>query len=759
MKRILLVLTFVLIGVMMIKAQFSLGEQPAFPGAEGFGRYTTGGRPQGETTATVYHVTTLDDNSSYGSLRYALTRSGNRIVVFDVSGTIHLKSDLKIQNDNLTVLGQTAPGDGICVADYPVTISASNVIIRYIRFRLGVVGAKSKAASDPKYDGDDALSSSHHDDKIESNIIIDHCSVSWSTDECASFYGNTDFTMQYCIISESLRKSVHGKGAHGYGGIWGGESASYHHNLLIHHDSRNPRFDHDYVSTQKGPIDYVNNVLYNWGQTNSTYGGESGDGSPKYINMINNYYKPGPATKSSIKTRLLNPTTSCTNCLAPNDYYTPTGSISPGMFYIKGNYMYGSTAVTEDNLCDAAIDPDANVSYADWKANYATSERETSSDYDFDQYNVISMHSAENAFVKVLKYAGASYQRDDLDKRLRWEALKGIAYFEGSSGDSRSKNGIIDTPDDVGGYPDLKDTGTLTDTDKDGIPDEWETAHGLNPNNATDALTFTICENDPNNMNGVRYTNLEVYANYLVQDITQYERADATETFEEYYPLGLKTLDPEPDFPSEPDFVLPDIPDTGSDLFNASKATTDKNVDIEGKACTLGGSANPSGSSDTYIKLRTNSDWVFTAKDGYKLTGISIMAYQHPNNNGTTAEIKISSLTVDGGPNLLDADVALPQQSAGTTANLNRADLDAANNITVKFTNNVPSSGSPTPQQQCFATVTVFYEKQSTGIEVVNAATNVKTPASAYYYNLQGQRVAPGTKGIVIYKGMKFFNP
>lgn len=723
--------------IFVAEAQFEYS--PAFPGAEGFGRYTSGGRDE-DGGFSVYHVTSLED-SGPGTFRFGAATAGKKIIVFDVSGTIHLQSALKIQG-NKTILGQTAPGDGICLADYPVSIGGSNVIIRYMRFRMG----------DIKGVEDDALSSSHHDDSKLSNIMIDHCSVSWSTDECASFYGNINFTMQYCIISESLRVSVHGKGTHGYGGIWGGQNASFHHNLIIHHDSRNPRFDHDYVSTLKGPIDYVNNVLYNWGG-NSTYGGESAQNSTsRYINMINNYYKPGPATKW--KTRLLNPTTICSNCTSA-DPHTAT----PGKFYITGNYMYGSPEVTNDNLCDAAIDPDQNgISYATWKANYATSTRAISTSYDFDEYNVISMHAAEKAFDKVLKYAGASYQRDDLDKRLRWEALKGIAYFKGSKG---SENGIIDTQSDVGGWPELKQADKPTDTDNDGIPDEWETAHGLNPNNASDALTFTICENDPNNTKDVKYTNLEVYANYLVQDITQYERADATETFEEYYPLGLKTLDPEPDFPSEPDFVLPDIPDAGNDVFNSSKATT-KNEDISGTSCTLGGGANPSGTDGTYLKFRTNADWVFTVKDGYKITGIDIKAYQHGNNTSTESVINMTSLTADGGANMLDSDVSLPLYvNKSNPASVTFSELSVTNNITVKFTNDVKraESDEKSAQTQCYAIVTLAYEKIETGIEVVNAATNVKAETPAYYYNLQGQRVAPGTKGIVIYKGMKYFNP
>lgn len=737
MKKVLLIAVLAIANIFVAEAQFEYS--PAFPGAEGFGRYTSGGRDE-DGGFSVYHVTSLED-SGPGTFRFGAATAGKKIIVFDVSGTIRLQSALKIQG-NKTILGQTAPGDGICLADYPVSIGGSNVIIRYMRFRMG----------DIKGVEDDALSSSHHDDSKLSNIMIDHCSVSWSTDECASFYGNINFTMQYCIISESLRVSVHGKGTHGYGGIWGGQNASFHHNLIIHHDSRNPRFDHDYVSTLKGPIDYVNNVLYNWGG-NSTYGGESAQNSTsRYINMINNYYKPGPATKW--KTRLLNPTTICSNCTSA-DPHTAT----PGKFYITGNYMYGSPEVTNDNLCDAAIDPDQNgISYATWKTNYATSTRAISTSYDFDEYNVISMHAAEKAFDKVLKYAGASYQRDDLDKRLRWEALKGIAYFKGSKG---SENGIIDTQSDVGGWPELKQADKPTDTDNDGIPDEWETAHGLNPNNASDALTFTICENDPNNTKDVKYTNLEVYANYLVQDITQYERADATETFEEYYPLGLKALDPEPDFPSEPDFVLPDIPDAGNDVFNSSKATT-KNEDISGTSCTLGGGANPSGTDGTYLKLRTNADWVFTVKDGYKITGIDIKAYQHGNNTSTESVINMTSLTADGGANMLDSDVSLPLYvNKSNPASVTFSELSVTNNITVKFTNDVKraESDEKSAQTQCYAIVTLAYEKIETGIEVVNAATNAKTDAPAYYYNLQGQRVAPGTKGIVIYKGMKFFNP
>ena len=275
---------------------------------QGGGSATVGGS-QG---STIYRVSSLKDTDPYnpqiGTLRYAVNQSGARVIVFNIAGTIHLQAPLEIKNGNVTILGQSAPGQGICLADYPIIIkNTHDVVIRYIRCRLGNESLKKDSTADY-----DAISVND-----SRNIMIDHCSFSWSVDECVSCYGNENFTLQYCFITESLRNAGHVKGAHGYGGIWGGANASFHHNLLAHHDSRNPRFDHDYVDTKyAGPIDFVNNVIYNWG-SHPAYGGEgstNGKGG-RHINMVGNYFKPGLSTNSGVQTRLVEPWTSCDNCI------------------------------------------------------------------------------------------------------------------------------------------------------------------------------------------------------------------------------------------------------------------------------------------------------------------------------------------------------------------------------------------------------------------------------------------------------------
>ena len=458
------------------------GVARAFPGAEGGGMYTSGGRG-----GKVIHVTNLNDKGT-GSLRAAIEAKGARTVVFDVAGTIALQSALEIKNGDLTIAGQTAPGDGICLKNYTLHIKASNVIIRYIRCRLG----------DEKATEDDAMNLNSQSNNI-SDVIVDHCSLSWSTDECASFYGVTNFTLQWCILSESLRNSIHGKGTHGYGGLWGGANATYHHNLLAHHDSRNPRLDHDYLSTLKGPVNLYNNVIYNWG-SNSTYGGESANDQGEYrkYNVVNNYYKPGPATPSS-HVYFIDPwTKECSNCSGK----TGSQTIVPGHFYLSGNYMDGKTDQSSDN----------------WKGTTASSATiaiiRSDDRFTYAQKpSALSVHSAKNAFTAVTAYAGASLRRDAVDERVAGETVNGNYTYTGSKG---SGKGFIDTPGDVGGWPQLNATEqekqALTDSDGDGIPDAVEQAWGLDSASAADGAAIGLDKNG-------RYTNLEMYLHYLVKEI------------------------------------------------------------------------------------------------------------------------------------------------------------------------------------------------------------------------------------------------
>jgi hypothetical protein len=411
----------------------------AFPGAEGFGKYTTGGRG-GE----VYVITNLDDDGP-GSLREAIRKKHPRTIVFAVSGEIRLESPLDVNYGDLTIAGQSAPGEGITLRDYPMKIKGDNVIVRYMRFRLGDVSQTQ----------DDALSSTRNKD-----IIIDHCSLSWGTDESGSFYDNENFTLQWCILSESLNLSVHAKGEHGYGGIWGGKKATFHHNLLAHHNSRNPRFNGSryHKLPDEELVDFRNNVIYNW-RGNSSYGGEEGQ-----HNMINNYYKPGPATKSN-QTRILEP-------------YKPFGK-----FFVNGNFVEGADRVNEDNLLGVKDGQNVSVNVA-----FVVAEVET--------------HTAEKAFLAVLSHAGASHYRDKIDTRIIEETRSGTA-TNGKLGD-----GIIDSQEEAGGWLTITSTEAPLDSDGDGIPDVWEKANKLNPNDASDAVLFTLDKN---------YTNIEVYLNSLVK--------------------------------------------------------------------------------------------------------------------------------------------------------------------------------------------------------------------------------------------------
>ena len=440
-------------GALLIISLTLTSQVPAFPGAEGFGAMATGGRG-----GVVYEVTNLNDSGN-GSLRAAVQASGKRTVVFRVSGIIELQSRLSISNGDITIAGQTAPGDGICIKNYPIYVGANNVIIRFIRSRLG----------DESNTEDDAMWG-----RNRSNIILDHCSMSWSVDECASFYDNVNFTMQYCLLSESLYASVHDKGNHGYGGIWGGRGATFHHNLLAHHTSRNPRFNGSRYSGLPAEelVDHRNNVIYNWG-FNSAYGGEAGN-----HNIVGNYYKSGPATGSSVRNRIVDPDAN------DNGY---------GTYYVADNFVYGYPGTTEDNWIGVH-----GVS-ASVKEQIKLSEPLTAP--------ALTHHTAVEAFEHVMARVGAVLpKRDIVDTRIIYETVTGTAQYGGAYGTAR---GIIDTQGTVGGWPSYASTTPPVDSDHDGMPDDWEDAHGLDKNDPSDRN---------GDMRGEGYTNLEYYLNSLVEE-------------------------------------------------------------------------------------------------------------------------------------------------------------------------------------------------------------------------------------------------
>lgn len=520
---------------------------PAFPGAEGFGRYTTGGRG-----GAVYHVTKLDDDGSEGTFRWACNKSGTRTIVFDVSGTIYLKSTLQLKRGNVTIAGQTAPGDGICIADYPFEISSDNVIIRFMRFRLG-----NRHVDKHEGDGLGGMD--------RKNIIVDHCSISWSIDECLSVYGSKNITLQWNIVSQSLKNSGHSKGAHGYGGNWGGSGASYHHNLLAHHDSRVPRLGPRPGTQTDERMDLRNNVMYNWGG-NGCYGGEGMN-----VNIAYNYYKPGPTTlkiKKARQYRLAAPgirtVDYCLNKSSIASYYKTATGVSVTDKDVSGSSDGTNNYVTIKGtkyLIDMATNKiDVNgkqmtVAWNDWKPmlhvwgkfyvegnynpnfadmnknnfKYGLSDQidKSGNDKTYPGDDVIRLtapmtfegvttHTAQDAYDRVLAYAGASLHRDWVDEQMVNDTKNGVAAATGSGNtggiiNSQDDNKPAGTGSDWSAWPNLvTDTSIdVTDTDGDGIPDYWEDANGLDKNNKADG----------NQTDAEGYTNLERYMNSLVADI------------------------------------------------------------------------------------------------------------------------------------------------------------------------------------------------------------------------------------------------
>lgn len=431
---------FLIIFLLLIALANSQAQPLAFPTAEGYGKYTLGGRG-----GKVITVTNLNDSGD-GSLRHAIEQKGARTIVFAIDGTIELQSKLIIKDDSITIAGQTAPGDGICIKNFPLYVRANQVIIRYIRSRMG-----------DKYEAvDDAMGAIR-----VKNLMIDHCSLSWSIDECLSVYNSENVSVQWCMITHSLSKSAHTKGAHGFGGIWGGCGATFHHNLLAHHSSRNPRFASDGCN----PVDFRNNVVFNWGYKSAYGGGRHGK-----VNFVGNYYKPGPATSEEKRACFLDPAEDGT-----------------GSYYLADNIMYGSESVTQDN----------------WKG-VANKSRCVRADEPF-AFIPIDQDSPEIAYEKVLRYAGCSHRRDSYDKRVIREVRTGTAV--GGETYAGGDKGIIDSQNTLGGWPELELGVYPKDSDGDGMPDTWERSQGLDPNDPSDGNSYNLNAN---------YTSLEIYLNSLL---------------------------------------------------------------------------------------------------------------------------------------------------------------------------------------------------------------------------------------------------
>ena len=656
---------------------------PAFPGAEGFGRYVTGGRG-----GNVYHVTKLT-NAGTGSLRWALNQPGPRIIVFDVSGTIHLTAALNIQS-NTTIAGQTAPGDGICIADYPCTITGNNVIVRYMRFRLGNKNVTTGGA-----DGWDGFGG--YD---QMNWMIDHCSVSWSIDECLSVLGNKNTTVQWCLVAQSLVNAGHNKGAHGYGGNWGGSGASFHHNLLAHHTSRTPRLGPRPTTQLDERMDMRNNVIYNFGG-NGCYGGEGMD-----VNIVNNYYKPGPGSPTGTKGKRI-----AGIGIRTNSYIATYPDYAPalhkwGHYYVTGNVNFKYSDVTNDNWKIGVLD---QVSASDCDGTWTQVTRDTIKLEEPIYFITTTTHSAEDAYNRVLDYVGCSLHRDSFDEMIIGDTRIGKASHTGSG----LSYGFINTQDDNkpsgasstwSAWPELASETAPVDTDGDGMPDEWETAHGLNPNNKADG----------NELDASGYTNVEVYLNSLVAEITEKQNEGG---------VMMGSI-------REVDEPLPESFDISQQTSNGDGTFVD-GFKLSG----FSSSNQPAYGSSGTIKLSSNKQYTITIPEGITISKATILGYC--NADGVTGYLGELAGTTYG-----ETDYVFPARDANPSSATH----------TITFEQSIASKLTFTPKgngQACYKIT--LHTATTTGIKEMK----VVPVSDNKCYNLQGVCVANPTKGVYIQNGKK----
>ena len=676
-------ITFILMALAIVCFSQQQEKLPAFPGAEGFGRYVTGGRG-----GKVIHVKNLNDSGTF-SLRWALAQQGAKTIVFDISGTIHLESELSIPS-NTTIAGQTAPGDGICVADYPCNIKGNNVIVRYMRFRLGNKNVKNDGA-----DGWDGFGGFDHQD-----WMIDHCSVSWSIDECLSVLGNKNTTVQWCLISQSLVDAGHSKGSHGYGGNWGGSGASFHHNLIAHHSSRTPRLGPRPTTQLDERMDMRNNVIYNWGG-DGCYGGEGMN-----VNIVNNYYKPGPATlqrNENVQKRI-----AAIGCRT-NEYIKTYPDYAPalhlwGKYYVMGNVNSKWTDVTNDNWTIGII------RQVDTSGNDGTFTKTTQDTIKLTEpinFITTTTHTAQKAYEQVLAYAGASLHRDSHDELMISDTRNGRATYTGKGNAPGHINSQDDTKpssasSDWSAWPALNSTEAPVDTDKDGIPDEWENQHGLNPNNIDDGKQ--IGEGG--------YTNLEIYLNSLVADITNKQNEGGS---------AMGSI----------------IEEGGNSVaeYDISQQTSNGDWTFVG-GFKIDQTGEPATGKDGTIKYSRNKKYTITLPDGLSVDKVTF--YGYCNSDGATGYLgELAGNTY--GAN----EYVFPARDASTNRATHTITLPTAVTGKLSFT--------PKGDAQCCYKITL-YTTLTTNIE---STTNMQKLNSTIY-NLAGQQVGKNYKGIVVKNGRKY---
>lgn len=475
-------------------------QTPAFPTAEGYGKYATGGRG-----GKVVFVENLDDYIAYnnieapipGSFRWALTQYPGEplTIIFRVSGTIKLKpyivsgknnNDIRSSRGKLTIAGQTAPGDGICIRNSKINLGGStDLIVRNMRFRIG------ENATDSTFIPGGSVGCEN-----STRVIFDHCVFGWSGEENLTMYDNWFTTVQWSMFHEALYDDGHGKGSRSYGGQLGGVCATIHHNLFAHNQSRSPRLNGARTDNEiRVFIEYINNVNYNWGSTEAAYGGDVNPGTVRShtANFIGNYYKPGPATSSTRRF--------FTN-------YIVNGANLP-KWYLTGNVMSDNAAMTTDNWSGFSTKWSGTAG-----TTLPTKDQLSSDTLLFPPQTIVSggkwigyqnykinMETANSAYQSVLSKTG-TINRDSVERRVLKEVQNGTAAFSASLG----KPGIIDKSYNVEGYLAYRNSEPPVDNDRDGMADDWETAHGLNPAYADDR-NWTTTEG---------YTALEVYLNSLM---------------------------------------------------------------------------------------------------------------------------------------------------------------------------------------------------------------------------------------------------